>query len=401
MSIIRSERNAAIFLFMAAVLGLVLANTGAGPFLLEAKAAHLDIPALDIQLSIGHWVSDGLLAVFFFIVAVELKYELVAGSLDSVSKAIVPAIAAIGGIVFPALIYFGIAGGAGLGAGWPVPTATDIAFALGVLAMFGRSLPSRVRVFLLALAVLDDLVAILIIAVFFTSTIEWAPLAAAVVAVAAFAVLGRLYLRLRRGEQEGLRILIIVVMIAIGLFTWWAVLQSGVHATIAGVALGLAIPRKPGGRAAHVLEPFSNGFVLPLFAFSAALVLIPSVGIGELSPAFWGILIALPVGKVVGITIAGWIGQRLAARGKEGILPFADLVTVGTLGGIGFTVSLLMNELAFRTEPLVIDEGTLAVLLGSAVSIVAASVTLGVRSRLTSRARRERRSAPEAEQPTR
>ncbi|ARJ05798.1 Na(+)/H(+) antiporter NhaA 3 [Cnuibacter physcomitrellae] len=392
MSVIRSERNAAVLLLLAAVLGLLLANTSAGPFLLDAKAAHLDLPALGIELSIGHWISDGLLAVFFLIVAIELKYELTEGSLDSFSKAVVPGIAAVGGIAVPALVFLGVVGTTGgfddgLANGWPVPTATDIAFALGVLATFGRSLPSGVRVFLLALAVLDDLVAILIIALFFTSTIDLAALVGAVVGVIAFALLGVL---LKRGRMRGP---LILLMIAVGLLVWWAVLQSGVHATIAGVALGLVLPRRQGARTAHVLEPFSNGLVLPLFAFSAALVAIPQVSVGELSPAFWGILVALPVGKLLGISAAGWLGQRIVIRPSRGAdvedrLPLHDLLTVGLLGGIGFTVSLLMNELAFRDSPEVVDEGTLAVLLGSGISIVAAALVLAARS-----ARSRRRAA--------
>ncbi|MCS5496476.1 Na+/H+ antiporter NhaA [Cnuibacter physcomitrellae] len=392
MSVIRSERNAAVLLLLAAVLGLLLANTSAGPFLLDAKAAHLDLPALGIELSIGHWISDGLLAVFFLIVAIELKYELTEGSLDSFSKAVVPGIAAIGGIAVPALVFLGVVGATGgfddgLANGWPVPTATDIAFALGVLATFGRGLPSGVRVFLLALAVLDDLVAILIIALFFTSTIDLAALVGAVVGVIAFALLGVL---LKRGRMRGP---LILLMIAVGLLVWWAVLQSGVHATIAGVALGLVLPRRQGARTAHVLEPFSNGLVLPLFAFSAALVAIPQVSVGELSPAFWGILVALPVGKLLGISAAGWLGQRIVIQPSRGAdvedrLPLHDLLTVGLLGGIGFTVSLLMNELAFRDSPEVVDEGTLAVLLGSGISIVAAALVLAARS-----ARSRRRAA--------
>jgi NhaA family Na+:H+ antiporter len=378
MSIMRSERNAAGFLLIAAALGLVLANSAAGPALQDAKSAHLGIPAIGPDLSIGHWISDGLLAIFFFIVAVELKHELVAGSLNSIGKAFVPAFAAIGGIVLPAGIFLAISAGSGFEDGWPIPTATDIAFALGVLAIFGRGLPGKIRIFLLALAVLDDLVAILIIAVFFTSSINLLALAGAAVCLVLFWLLSRL--RMRAAPWA------VAAMIVVGILTWYFVYQSGVHATIAGVTLGLVMARKPAARAAHALEPFSNGLVLPLFAFSAALVPVPSVGIGQLTPAFWGILIALPVGKLVGITVLGWLGQRLAARrDRTGELSHhlgvPDLLAVSMLGGIGFTVSLLMNELAFAGKLEVIDEGTLAVLIGSGVSIVLAAVLVALRSR--------------------
>jgi NhaA family Na+:H+ antiporter len=272
----RSERNAAGFLLIAAALGLVLANTAAGQLLLEAKDSHLGIPWLSLDLSIGHWISDGLLAIFFFIVAVELKHEFTTGSLNSVGKAFVPAFAALGGIVIPAGIFLAFTAGTDVMNGWPIPTATDIAFALGVLAMFGRGLPGRLRIFLLALAVLDDLVAILIIAVFFTSNINWIALAASVVAIAAFGLLSR-------QAKKHTSATVVIGLVALGLISVYFVYISGVHATIAGVALGLVMAARPGARAAHVLEPYSNGIVLPLFAFSAALVVIPGVGIAQLA----------------------------------------------------------------------------------------------------------------------
>lgn len=374
----RSERNAAGFLLIAAALGLILANTGPGRLLLEAKDSHLGIAWLNLDLTIGHWISDGLLAIFFFIVAVELKHEFTAGSLNSVGKAFVPAFAALGGIAVPAGIFLLVTAGTDVATGWPIPTATDIAFALGVLAMFGRGLPGRLRIFLLALAVLDDLVAILIIAVFFTSDINWGSLAASVVSIAAFGLLSR-------QARKHTSAVVVMGLVLLGLLSLYLVYVSGVHATIAGVALGLVMAGRPGARAAHVLEPYSNGIVLPLFAFSAALVVIPDVGIAQLSPAFWGIVIALPVGKLLGITALGWIGQKVVASrtlpGASKPLAVPDLIAVGMLGGIGFTVSLLMNELAFVGNRPIIDEGTLAVLLGSGISIVGAGAIVSLRAR--------------------
>ncbi|WP_082518754.1 Na+/H+ antiporter NhaA [Leifsonia sp. Leaf336] len=381
MSIIRSERTAAGLLLGAAALGLLLANTAVGPALVDLQHSHLGGGVVD--LSVGHWISDGLLAVFFFIVAVELKHELVVGELNSFAKAIHPAIAAACGVLVPALVYLAIAGGSGLGDGWPIPTATDIAFALGVLAVFGRGLPNRLRVFLLALAVLDDLVAILIIAVFFTTDPNLLELAAAAVVVAAFGFLSRLL-------HGRMRWPIGILMVLLAVLTWWLVYDSGVHATIAGVALGLVMSRAPAGRTTHALEPWSNGLILPLFAFSAALVVIPAVSPSELSPAFWGILIALPVGKLVGITLGGWLGSFTRPRQERGRIPLFALVTIAALGGIGFTVSLLMNELAFAGSATVRAEGTIAVLLGSAVSIVLSGVLVSML------ARRNRRLHPHA-----
>ncbi|MBC7763758.1 MAG: Na+/H+ antiporter NhaA [Candidatus Saccharibacteria bacterium] len=380
MSIIRSERVAAVLLLVAAALGLLLANTPAGPSLMALQDRHLAIPGTPLDLSVGHWISDGLLAVFFFVVAVELKNELMVGQLNSVSRAIRPAIAALGGVIVPAAIYLAFTAGSKYQGGWPIPTATDIAFALGVLAVFGRGIPSRLRIFILALAILDDIVAILIIAVFFTSDPNLALIGIAAIGVALFGVLSRFL-----GSR--LRVLVITGMIAVALVTWSLVYLSGIHATIAGVALGLAMARKPGMRTRHALEPVSNGVVLPLFAFSAALVAIPQVAISQLPAPFWGILVALPVGKIVGISLGAWLSSFVVARGSRPQLTFQGLVTAGALGGVGFTVSLLMNELAFARNPEVADAGTLAVLVGSLVSIVISAILV---SRLAAYYRRLR-----------
>ncbi|WP_394552688.1 Na+/H+ antiporter NhaA [Agromyces sp. MMS24-JH15] len=383
MHVLRSERFAALLLLAAAALGLILANLPFGDALVAAKEAHLDLPWLGLDLSAGHWASDGLLAVFFFIVAVELKRELVIGELNSPAKALLPAIAAAGGVIVPSLVYVAFTAGTPTVNGWPVPTATDIAFALGVLAVFGTWIPTRVRVFLLALAVLDDLIAILIIAFFFTAEVDFAMFGLAAAAVALFGAVTRLmrprspYILARRPQWP-----VILVLCVLAGLAWNCTYRSGVHATIAGVALGLVASRRPGGRAAHALEPWSNAVVLPLFALSAAMVAIPRVQPGALDPAFWGIFVGLPVGKLVGITLGGWVGGLVARRARIGMpLATGDLVAVATLGGIGFTVSLLMNELAFAGHPAVAAQGIIAVLLGSGVSIAASGFVVSARSR--------------------
>lgn len=374
MSLFRSERASAAILLGAAILGLVLANLPTGPGLAAIKNHHLDLSGIGLDLSVGHWVSDGLLALFFFVVAVELKHELLKGELNSVKKAIVPGIAAIGGVVAPALVYAIITAGTRYTGGWPIPTATDIAFALGILAVFGSRLPGRIRVFLLALAVLDDLVAILIIAVFFTHGSNVVFLGLGIVAVAAVFAAGKLL-----GRHSGLAGAAAVTLVTVlAVVAWYFIYRSGVHATIAAVAVGLVLPLKPADRAIHAIQPFVNGIVLPIFAFAAASVAVPSVGLGELSPVFWAIVVALPVGKLIGITVAGGIASRVfrdpdPARRSQTLSVF-ELVTVAMLGGIGFTVSLLMNELAFVRRPEVVDEGTLAVLVGSGISIVVSAV---------------------------
>ncbi len=374
MKLLRSARFPAIVLLTAAVLGLLVANSPWGPAVDELKHVYIGIPGV-FTLSIGHWIQDGLLAIFFFVVAIELQFELTSGQLNSAKKALQPAIAAAGGVLIPIAIYLLFAFGSDAADGWPIPTATDIAFALGVLAVFGRGLPSGVRVFLLALAILDDIVGIVFIAVLFTTDVNFAMLGGAALGVIAFGILSR------RLDTRA-RIPITVALIVIGILVWALTYLSGVHATIAGVALGLAMSQQPALHTRHAIEPWVNAVVLPLFAFSAALVVIPQVNAGELSPAFWGVLVALPVGKIIGISIFGWLSLRVGRReGDAPSIAFVDIVAAGALGGIGFTVSLLLSELAFVDQPEIRDQATLGVLGGSVISLVIAAVLVTLRAR--------------------
>ena len=384
MRVLRSERLAAVLLVLAAGAGLLVANSPLGPAVIAAFDAHPDTGFPVLDLSPAHWIIDGLLAVFFLLAAIELRHELTHGELDSPRKALAPAIAAVGGVVVPALVFLAIVRDPALNDGWPIPTATDIAFALGVLALVGRGLPPRIRAFLLALAVIDDLVAILFIALFFTEDLAPIPLLIAVPVVLLF---GWLSYRARGRSAP----LIVAVLIVLGLLAWVLVLLSGVHPTIAGVALGLVLAPAAGTRARHALEPWSNSVILPLFAFTAALVVFPAVGAGELSPVFWGILVALPVGKLVGITAGALLGRRLvpAAERRAG-LQIADILVVASLGGIGFTVSLLMNELAYEGLEQIAAEGTLAVLCGS---LVAAIIGIAITASRAATVRRRSRSS--------
>ncbi|MES2169656.1 MAG: Na+/H+ antiporter NhaA, partial [Actinomycetota bacterium] len=358
-------------LVVAAAVGVALANSPAAPALRSFMAFRLGPHLIGLDLSIDHWVKDGLLALFFFLAAIELKHELQHGELDTPRKAIVPAVAAVGGVIAPAVIFLAIAHSSSLAGGWPIPTATDIAFALGVLAIVGRGLPARIRALLLALAVIDDLIAILIIAFFFTHGIHLVPLLIAVPAIALFAWLSRLRM------SWWLILLLAVLAVA----TWALVHASGIHATIAGVALGAAMESRSAAPARHALEPVSNLLVLPLFAFVAALVTVPAVGLSELSPAFWAIVVALPVGKLIGITAGALAASAASRQPRAERIPIGDLVAVAGLGGIGFTVSLLMNELAYVNEPQIAAEGTLAVLAASVISAVIGALLAGLRAR--------------------
>lgn len=379
-TIFRSERYAAISLAAAAVLGLFLANSVAGPGLIELVHSHPSLGITGLDLSYAHWITDGLLVVFFFIVAVELRHELTVGELNSVQHALAPGIAALGGVIAPAAIYLAITGPDYAG-GWPIPTATDIAFTLGLIALVGKGLPPRLRVFLLALAVIDDLIAILIIAVFFSTGFDVFAFGIAVMAVYAFRWVGC--------QSNMPRSLRIVLFILFGALAWYATVLSGIHATIAGVALGLVLNPRIAAKAAHALTPMNNAVILPLFAFVSALVIIPEVPITELSPAFWGITIALPLGKLVGITLAGtlvaWFITRKAGKNarqaRQTLVTGWDLITVAAVSGIGFTVSLLMTELAFANDAALRDEGVLAVLSGSAIAILLGTVFVVLRAR--------------------
>jgi NhaA family Na+:H+ antiporter len=385
MSLLRSARFPAIVLLAAAALGLIVANSPVGAAVLDAMHGHVGVEGV-LDLTIGHWIADGLLAVFFFVVAVELQYELTRGQLNSARKALQPAIAAAGGVLVPIAVYLVIAAGSDAVPGWPIPTATDIAFALGVLAVFGKGLPSALRIFLLALAILDDIVGIVLIAVLFATDVDFLMLGLAAVAVVAFGILSRLL------DTRG-RVPIAIVLVVLAAVTWVLVYKSGVHATIAGVALGLAMAQSPALRTRHALEPWVNAVILPLFAFNAALVVIPAVSPSELSPAFWGVLVALPVGKIIGITLFGWVSLRIGRGSHAPELQFGDLLAAGALGGIGFTVSLLLSELAFSGVPEVRDQAVLGVLAGSVVSLILSGMLVSWRSwhhrRLTVRAATE------------
>lgn len=353
----KSDRSAALLLLGAAILGLVLANSPVGFALLDLKATNVGIEALNLSLPIQKWTSDLLLAAFFLVAGLELKYELSKGVLSKLSTALVPVVAGIGGIAIPALVYSYFNWGTEYMVGWPIPTATDIAFALGVLAIFGRGLPKAARVFLLALAIFDDLVAIMVIAIFYTDNvaIEW--LFAAALVLAAHAIAERVP-----------RIPIVAIrFLSFGL-AWYAVYQSGVHATIAGVAMGLIIPATRSHSLVAKIQPWTNTVALPVFAFFAVSIALPTFE-GEVSSVFNGIAIALPVGKIVGITAFALLANLLAEKSARLNLHPLDFAAVAGLAGIGFTVSLLMTKLAFESMPEIKAEATLAVIVGSLLSL--------------------------------
>ena len=365
----KTERNAAIIMMTAAMIGLVLANSPFGEPLLDAIAFKLNLDFIGIQITVGHVVSDLFLAVFFFVAGLELKYELKLGALSSPKKAMVPVIAALAGVIVPSSIYAYLNWGTAGIVGWPIPAATDIAFALGVLAIFGRGMPSAARIFLLALAIFDDLMAISIIAIFYTTKLEPSWLIAVAVVATAFR-----FAETSRIANKWL------VRAAFGLVLWYTIYQSGVHATVAGVILGVLIPAVRTHGVMSKVQPATYFFFLPVFAFTAVAVVMPTMS-GDSQPVFSGVFFGLAVGKVVGITIAAVVANRLLAPKDRLPLNVLDFIPLGFLAGIGFTVSLLIAHLAFIDDRELYAQATLGVLLGSFVSMAVGGTALWFRGR--------------------
>ena len=343
--------------------------------------------ALHLDLTIGAWAADGLLAIFFFVVGLELKREFVAGDLRDPRRAALPVMAAIGGMAAPALIFVAINLHAGGGAlhGWAIPTATDIAFAVAILAVLGSHLPSALRTFLLTLAVVDDLLAVTVIAIFYTDDLRIGYLTLALLPLAAFGV----------AVQKRIRSPWLLLPLAA--VTWWLVHESGVHATVAGVLLGFTVPvmrsAAAGGPDAgpglaehfeHRIRPLSAGLAVPVFAFFAAGVTIGGLDgfvdtLGD-SVAL-GIVAGLVVGKVIGILGMSLATARFTRAELDSDLRWVDVAGVALLGGIGFTVSLLIGDLAFASDPLRSDHVKIGVLTGTLTAALLASIVLRARNR--------------------
>jgi NhaA family Na+:H+ antiporter len=376
---LRTEQIGGLILLAATALALIAANSPIADAYHRLAAARVGPAGLHLDLTLEAWATDGLLAFFFVVAGLELKRELVVGELHDPRRALLPIAGAVGGMVVPAMVCLAISAGApGAGDAWAVPVATDIAFALAVLAITASALPPSVRVFLLSLAIVDDLGAILLIATIFTAHVAIAPLLGAVATIAAYAVLQQLRFR---GWW---------LYWSLGVLAWVLVHESGVHATVAGVAIGLATRvrrdrgehESPAQLLEHRMQPFSAGVCVPMFAFFAAGVTVSA----ESARAFasdrvaWAVVAGLVVGKTVGVLggTAVAVGARLARL--PGDLSWRDLLAVSVLTGCGFTVSLLIVELAFP-HGAERDRIKMAVLLGSLLASLIASALLHRRVR--------------------
>ncbi len=391
-ALLRTETVGGLLLVSMAAIALVWANSPWAADYFALRDFTIGIAPLHLQLSLGDWAADGLLAVFFFLVGLELKREFVAGDLRRFGTAIVPVVAAIGGVVVPAAVFYVIAlQDPKLHVGWAIPTATDIAFAVAVLALIGSHLPGPLRVFLLTLAVVDDLIAITIIAVFYTASFDFLALGIGLGVIVIFGAVAQRYATLFHLRPSAAWL----ILLPIGVVAWTCIHASGVHATVTGVLLGFTIPvlKRPsndqdGPGLAEVFEhrfrPLSAGFAAPIFAFFAAGVAVggPSgVASALSSPLGLGILAGFIIGKPLGISLATWAITRLRHIGLDPSLRWIDIIGVSMLGGVGFTVALLVTELSFAHGSAENTDAKIAVLTASIGAAALASLVLSLRNR--------------------
>lgn len=334
-----------VFLIVAAILAFGFANSMLSEWYDSFINTKVGPEAIGLRMSVSHWAADGFLAIFFLVAGLELKHELVHGSLSRPRQALVPITAAMAGVIVPAIIFvILLRDNPEYLIGWAIPIATDIAFALAVLAVAGKHLPASLRAFLLTLAVVDDLVAITVIAVFYTSDLNQGLLLFAVGLLALYAVLQKL--NFTRWYY----------LVPLGVMIWWATYQSGVHATVAGVAIALLTrnqtfkneKKAPADIAEHVARPISVAIAIPFFAFTAAGVDVRGIGLAEAGSGIaLAVMLALFVGKPIGILLSTYLITKFTRAHLSENLTWSDVAAAGFLAGIGFTVSLLIGELSF------------------------------------------------------
>ena len=374
---LKDETFGGALLLAAGLLALIVSNSPAGNWYSEFLEIKIGFDAIGLKLSIAHWAADGLLAIFFLVAGLELKHELVHGSLSKVRQAMVPMVAAIAGMIFPALIYFlFLSGNSEALVGWAIPVATDIAFALAVLAVAGRGLPVELRAFLLTLAVVDDLGAITIIAVFYSEDIDRNMLFLTLVLLIIYALLQKFNLTKW------------YLLVPLGLLIWWATYQSGIHATVAGVAIALLTRvqhregelQSPAETAEIKVRPISVAIAVPIFAFTAAGVDLRSLGFIDTvgSEIAIAVIFGLVVGKPLGVIGATYLLTRFTSARLNENLRWSDVLSVGLLAGIGFTVSLLITKLSFSNDIELLSDAKVGVLSGSLIAAIIAIFVMRV-----------------------
>ncbi|MBZ9992287.1 Na+/H+ antiporter NhaA [Mesorhizobium sp. BH1-1-4] len=367
-----SEAAGGIILMAAAALALIVANSPLAGTYFAVLHAYLG------PLSVSHWVNDGLMAVFFLLVGLEIKREMLDGQLSTWPRRVLPGIAAAGGMVVPALVYVAInSNNPAALSGWAIPTATDIAFALGVLSLLGSRVPASLKVFLTALAIIDDLGAVIIIAIFYTSGLSLAYLGAAFAVIAVLVVLNRM------------RVMSLVPYLVLGAILWVLVLKSGVHATLAGVALALTIPlersagighdldHSPLHRLEHGLHKLVAFIVIPIFGFANAGVSLAGLSFGALiEPLTLGVAAGLVVGKLVGVFGSSALAIRFGLADLPAHAGWSHMIGISLLCGIGFTMSLFIGLLAFAGDVALQDAVKVGILAGSLVAALLGAAVL-------------------------
>ncbi|WP_338560978.1 Na+/H+ antiporter NhaA [Erwinia sp. E_sp_B04_7] len=379
--LLKNEATGGVVLIIAAAVAMFLANNAGTQ---QAYQSILSMPvefrfgSLDISKNLLLWINDALMALFFLMIGLEVKHELISGSLATRERAMFPLIAAVGGMLAPGLIYAALNHNDPLAIhGWAIPTATDIAFALGILALLGSRVPPALKMFLMALAVIDDLGAILIIAFFYTQDLSLASLGVAAGAIVVLALLNR----------AGVRNIPLYMLV--GMVLWVAVLKSGIHATVAGVIVGFFVPLKkenghsPAVHLAHGLAPWVSWLILPLFAFANAGVSLTGVSLdGLFTSVPLGIILGLFIGKPLGITLICWLAVKLRLAALPEGTRMQDIAAIGVLCGIGFTMSIFIASLAFdATHEEMVTLAKLGILTGSIISAIVGYTLLRIKLR--------------------
>jgi len=376
---LRQETTGGLLLIATSFIALVLANSPLSEVYESFTTFKFGPQSLHLNLSVAQWSADFLLAIFFFVVGNELKHEIVKGSLADPREALVPIIAALSGMTLAATIFLVLNHGQPSATAWGIPISTDVAFALAVLALAGRGLPLELRSFLLTVAVVNDLGAISVIAIFYDQGFHLLEFIFALVSIAVFAILQKRY------------VTSLWLAIPLALNAWYWMYQSGIHATIAGVALGLSMNvnsksreiQSPAERAEHFMRPISAGICVPIFAFASIGIALEGGAISQMLHAHLtqGILFGLVIGQPVGVTLGAYLTTKLTKGTLNPMLSWWDVLIVGTLAAIGFTVALLVSEVSFHEDAQLLSTAKFAIALTNIVAITIAVIAVRLRNR--------------------
>lgn len=370
---LKSETSGGIILIACVIISLIIANSplASGFAGILDKIIGFKTDNVDLEYSVASWINDGLMAIFFLLVGLEIKRELVEGELSSIKQASLPIMAALGGVIIPALIYHSFNIGLETDAGWAIPMATDIAFAVAIITMLGKNVPVSLKIFLAALAIVDDLIAILVIATFYSGSLEYTYLLYA----------GGFVLLLIIFNRLGIKNLAFYLIP--GAFIWYFIHHSGIHATIAGVITAFTLPTTPDAKESplekleHLLINPVNFIIIPIFALANTNITFESGMVeGLLTPLGFGIILGLLIGKPVGIFLASWIAIKLGISKMPDRARWIHVLGVGMIAGIGFTMSIFISLLSFANSAHLMSEAKFSILIGSLLSAILGSLLL-------------------------